>query len=460
MREEETYFITEGILQVEQIPFQEINTLEMNGQVNDHGSLWIHGKVPESKEKQLTFLIPNRTEIVLKTTQEMVLFRGILKELDVEYSDGQIIVDVKVLSHTCLLDGKKKKRPFHNANTTVKDIIRTVSCDTKNSDVMIGDECVCEVGSFLMQYEETDWEFLKRVASLAGQTLIPDTTVAYPAFYAGKPKEIVSREILEPDAYSMIYDGGNMYRIKSRRDWMRLGDKVRFHGVELYVRKVSITLQQAVLCGTYDLCFRNGMNTEKKENKFLTGKNIEGIVQKISRDQVLVNIKAADGNDNGEACWFPYSTVYASADGSGWYCMPEIGDYVRIQFSDSFEGNAYAASSISRYKPNQIENDLMKDYTRRYIRNKQGMEIQWTPEYVRISANGAGVAEINKSGTVSLLAGNRMKIHAVQDVSICAGRDVRIKGGKGISISCGAKAELNMDDNGVIELKGNEIYTN
>ena len=140
--------------------------------------------------------------------------------------------------------------------------------------------------------------------------------------------------------------------------------------------------------------------------------------------------------------------------------MPEIGDYVRIQFSDSFEGNAYAASSISRYKPNQIENDLMKDYTRRYIRNKQGMEIQWTPEYVRISANGAGVAEINKSGTVSLLAGNRMKIHAVQDVSICAGRDVQIKGGKGISISCGAKAELNMDDNGVIELKGNEIYTN
>ena len=39
MREEETYFITEGILQVEQIPFQEINTLEMNGQVNEHGSL-------------------------------------------------------------------------------------------------------------------------------------------------------------------------------------------------------------------------------------------------------------------------------------------------------------------------------------------------------------------------------------------------------------------------------------
>lgn len=96
MREEGTCFITEGILQVEQSPFQEINTLEMNGQVNEHGSLWIDGKVPESKETQLTFLILNRTEIVLKTTQEMVLFQGILKELDVEYSDGQIIVDVKV----------------------------------------------------------------------------------------------------------------------------------------------------------------------------------------------------------------------------------------------------------------------------------------------------------------------------------------------------------------------------
>ena len=460
MGEERTCFITDGILLVEQIPFLEINELEIKGQVNEHASLRMRGKVPESKERQLALLTSYKTEIVLKTRQEMVLFRGVLKELDVEHSGGLIIVGVKALSHSCLFDGKKKKRPFHNTKAAVKDIIRAVSSDTKSSDVIIGDECACETGSFLMQYDETDWEFLKRVASLAEQTLIPDITVAYPAFYAGKPKEIASREILEPDSYSMIYDEGNMYRIRSRRDWMWLGDKVRFQGLDLYVRKVSVKLQQAVLCGVYELCFRDGLNTKREENESLAGKSVEGMVQKISRDQVLVNVNAADGNDNGESCWFPYSTVYASADGSGWYCMPEVGDCVRIQFADSAERNAYAASSMSRYAPGQGKGDRMKDYTKRYIRNKQGMEIQWTPERVRISANGAGGAEINIDGLISIMAGGRMKICAEQDVSICAGQDVQIKGGRGISISCGAKAELNMDDEGIVELKGNEIHTN
>ena len=29
---------------------------------------------------------------------------------------------------------------------------------------------------------------------------------------------------------------------------------------------------------------------------------------------------------------FPYATVYSTPDGTGWYCMPEIGDAVRLYF--------------------------------------------------------------------------------------------------------------------------------
>jgi len=460
MREERTGFISDGDLLVEPIPFLEINALEMKEQLNEHASLWVCGKIREETERELNTLAAFGTEIVLKTRRGMVLFRGTLKELDVEHLSRQVIVEVKALSHSCRLDGKKKKRPFHDADRTVEELIQTISKDTKDADVIVGEKCACSVDGFLMQYEETDWEFLKRIASLAKQTLIPDITVGYPAFYVGKPMEVVSKEILEPDSYSTVSDGGNFYRINSRRDWLKLGEKVRFLDLELYVRKVFVTLKQAVLCGTYELCFQEGMDTDEKENKVLAGKSLEGIVQNIKRDQVCVNVKAADGNENGASCWFPYSTVYASADGSGWYCMPEIGDYVRIQFADSDERNAYAVSSISRYRPGKGQGDRMKNYARRYIRNKQGMEIQWTPEYVRISANGASVAEINKNGVVSLMAGSGITISAGQDISIHAGRDVQISGGKGINVSCGDKAELNMDDSGIIELKGNEIYTN
>lgn len=460
MEKERKGFITDGDLLVEPIPFLEINALKLEEQVNEHASLQICGKIREEDEGQLNVLTASRTEIVLKTKKGMILFRGILSRMGVEHSGRQIIVEVLALSYSCLLDRKKKKRPFHNPERTIEDIMRIVCDDTEHTNVIFGSQCERQAGVFLMQYEETDWEFLKRTASLGGQTLIPDITAAYPAFYAGRPMEIIRREVVNPDSYSVIHDGENLYRISSRQDWLKLGDQIRFQGLELYVRKVSVTLLQAVLCGTYELCFREGMDTDKKENEILAGKSVEGVVQNIDRDRVRVNVRGADGNDNGESCWFPYSTVYASADGSGWYCMPEPGAHVRIRFADSDEGNAYAVSSISRYKADGGQKDRMKDYTRRYIRNVQGMEIVWTPECVRISANGAGVAEINKNGVISFMAGSRIVMRAEQDVSIRAGRDIQISGGRSVAISCGAKAELNMDDGGIIELKGTEIYTN
>ena len=45
--------------------------------------------------------------------------------------------------------------------------------------------------------------------------------------------------------------------------------------------------------------------------------------------------------------WFPYSTVAGSSDGSGWYCMPEAGERIRIYFPEGDEGKAYAISALS-----------------------------------------------------------------------------------------------------------------
>jgi len=41
--------------------------------------------------------------------------------------------------------------------------------------------------------------------------------------------------------------------------------------------------------------------------------------------------------------------MYASEDGSGWYCMPEMGDDVRIELPNTNEGDAFAVSSVSKY---------------------------------------------------------------------------------------------------------------
>ena len=56
-----------------------------------------------------------------------------------------------------------------------------------------------------------------------------------------------------------------------------------------------------------------------------------------------------DEDENKEGCgrhWFDFATVYSTPDGAGWYCMPEVGDEVRVVFPDNYEEHAYVASSV------------------------------------------------------------------------------------------------------------------
>ena len=69
-------------------------------------------------------------------------------------------------------------------------------------------------------------------------------------------------------------------------------------------------------------------------------------VLSVSRDKVKVHIKADGSQDVGTAKWFPYSTVYSSPVGTGWYCMPEVNDKVRLYFPNEKEEDAYVISSI------------------------------------------------------------------------------------------------------------------
>ena len=57
-------------------------------------------------------------------------------------------------------------------------------------------DCICmehfedgPIGQFLLQYEETDWEFIRRVANKYHGRLYPQSSMGQPAFAIGFPKE-------------------------------------------------------------------------------------------------------------------------------------------------------------------------------------------------------------------------------------------------------------------------------
>ena len=62
------------------------------------------------------------------------------------------------------------------------------------------------------------------------------------------------------------------------------------------------------------------------------GQNHRRVSGKITATQKAVVQVSIDKDENEEAGvrWLPYATVYSTPDGTGWYCMPEGGDSIRL----------------------------------------------------------------------------------------------------------------------------------
>ena len=81
----------------------------------------------------------------------------------------------------------------------------------------------------------------------------------------------------------------------------------------------------------------------------LTGAALEGTVLEVSGIRIRIHLKIDDGTDSEDVYWFPFSTLSASQDGSGWYYMPEPGDQVRVYFPTKHTKDAVAISAVSAY---------------------------------------------------------------------------------------------------------------
>lgn len=159
----------------------------------------------------------------------------------------------------------------------------------------------------------------------------------------------------------------------------------------------------------------------------LIGVALNGNVVNVSGTKVQVAM-AIDGNSRKRALyWFPYSTLSASSDGSGWYCMPEVGDDVRIYFPSKAESEAIALSAVSNYDAPQSGEDRMSDPDNRYLRTKSGQELALAPGYIKLSCGKAASAvTIQTDGKVKIQSQSMVKAMAQEEIAIHAEEQVTL----------------------------------
>ena len=144
-------------------------------------------------------------------------------------------------------------------------IASTVTADTEHSACILPGSDM-RTGGTLIQYQETDWRFLKRMASQLGLPLVPDTSYYYPRFYLGLP-EGEKRELGEIISCDLCFDG-RYYAVSGKclvdredficydvvtRTSLSLGDRVTYEGRELLVSRKKTELAGGEVIFTYRL---------------------------------------------------------------------------------------------------------------------------------------------------------------------------------------------------------------
>ncbi|HEX3077067.1 MAG TPA: hypothetical protein VHQ24_09415, partial [Lachnospiraceae bacterium] len=218
------------------------------------------------------------------------------------------------------------------------------------------------IKEFLVQYKETDWEFLKRLASHHGASIIPFYKTSGIRFYIG---EFVNGKDVKVDPVTYkVENATDEFFLKKKngvsgltmedacyycfdsREFYELGTKVTFQSKPCYVYQVDSELVGAELIHHYRLKTDGGFKQQKSYNKKIIGASLAATILSVAGSKVKISIAVDGSPDSAGAKSFPYTTVYSSPDGSGWYCMPESGDKVRLYFPNEHEKDAYVISAI------------------------------------------------------------------------------------------------------------------
>lgn len=467
-------------LVISNIAMASIEDFYITSKVNEHAALKFSGLLQpgmgEMTVNSTTVGSPLEVFYYSNSGKNIPFFTGVITDIRLCEKNGSEWIEVNALSNSGSMDMCKKSRTFQNINASYKEVMNTVIKENGASvDFGLeGNQFKAPLGCISVQYKETDWEYMRRLASHKYQGLYVDMTATLPSFTigpCGKSQGDIEELMYqsEKDIRGYEVDNANYIQGVTQSDYLvykvttyrilQIGDKVTFQGKELYIREAEYRMKQAVVEATYCLCTEAGLKQRKCLNRNIQGLSINGTTVSVVRDKVKIQLDI-DSQENAEYL-FPYSTMSASPDGSGWYCMPETGDLLRVYFPDEEEQNCFAISSVSSYTPEEGNtSDRMSDPSVKYLRTADNKEVKLTPEGIIINADdGQAVIMMDNAGNITISGANSINLTASNDVTIAASRNISLYATENIKVS-GQSGSIEMCQDGNTKLTGEYVVEN
>ncbi|WP_427108158.1 hypothetical protein [Lysinibacillus xylanilyticus] len=461
------------------LPFKlvSIQELTLTKKMNEHATLRFTGIVPEEVRDQYVEMTEVHSAIEVNQLDHLgaptPLFKGVILGVKVSAIRDIYYIEVEAASNTYQLDIKKKNCSYQDKGMTYSSLFKRMSPFYPGLDVIDEATKGGTLGKFTLQYRETDWEFLKRLASRYNTGLVPAATFDKPKFHfgvpAGKAKgkledyHYTTRKKLAD--YLLYTENGNdgmgehdflYYEVETDKV-LAIGDHVTFHKHTLYVCEAYMSMKDGLLKHRYTLSTKNGMNKREVFNDEISGVSLEGKVLEVAKDHIKVHLNIDEKQDKGKAHWFLYSTPYTAEGHSGWYCMPEINDFVHVYFPSYREEEGIASSSIRKKLDSSATNKL-DDPSTKYYRTAFGKEIKMSPTEIVITAKDNDIfIRLNEASGIEIFSKKAINLISEADISVNASKKILLSAEEEISLKCKG-SKITMD--GSVQIFGKEVKAN
>ena len=451
-------------IKVEGVPYTKILSLHIQNAINGYGSAYIEGEIDSEKGNAYVQRLTSDTIVKITTTadgQPPILFMGVVAGSSVSQETDYTLLKLQLFATAHKLNYKKKNQSFQNAADTYTNVITKALDGMADLQMNVSDKAI---GSLIMRYNETSWEFAQRMASTFGAPISANVNTEKPLLTVGMPKTGKTYNVSDAkigfSSESQTSYGGT---VVTSAQYVYLGDKICVGNKTETVQEYESSLDYGIL--TTKICLMSKDNENKIAsgtndspvqrpitNVAASGKMFTGVVQAVQKDKVQVHLTSIDAEyDAGGTHWFPYSTAYSSSDGSGFYCMPAVGDTVRVFFPSDNEADAFAASSVN---VSPLDDPLHKKW-----RSPAGKEILFTPEGLLISCKDDKIfIDLTDEEGIKICSEKDIPINAQNNLTLYAKKVLKMQAENKVLLSSG-ESYIDMSKD-LIEMGANQVLIN
>ena len=329
--------ITIAMLKIEcGISYTSIQSLHIKGKAGGHCCLEAVLELPESvtqvrSGKETTVSLPDGT----------VIFKGKSTAAGISHRNGYRTVSLTAYDNSMETDRTKESRTFQDASITLEELTAHLLQSYGGSAVI---EQNSAVGKILHQKEETDWEFLKRVAAGKGMKLYADCRSTNSLIYIGAKgirrfseeiiKEIQGKNVNAEEMRNRINAGKDTQSYECEEfqcDTEELTAATGDLAGNYIITAHHISTDRGIVTNTLTLA-RKDCTAPSQEDcsqpDFITGV-LEGTVTAVSGNMIQVAFDTDAGI--GGPRWIPYENTLNNS----FYCMPDEGDRVFVYYENA-----------------------------------------------------------------------------------------------------------------------------